>query len=69
MKPWWQSKTIWVNLLTVLIMIFTDVQVLDLSAETLSGITFLLALLNIALRVVTSTTIFFVQEDTNDSME
>lgn len=52
MKPWFLSKTLWVNLITTVVMTLEATQVLDLmSDEQLKVAAAVVAFLNIVLRV------------------
>ena len=53
-KPWYQSKTIWLNVVTVLIVSLTAIsREMGLTATQLEIIAVIVAVLNIALRVLT----------------
>lgn len=54
-KPWWTSKTIWANLLALIAIILNGLFGVELDAETQAALaTSILAVLNIALRVITT---------------
>ncbi len=53
-KPWYRSKTIWLNVVTVLIVSLTAIsREMGLTATQLEIIAVIVAVLNIALRVLT----------------
>lgn len=53
-KPWYKSKTIWLNVVTVLIVALTAIsREMSLTAVQLEIIAVVVAVLNIALRVIT----------------
>lgn len=52
-KPWWQSKTIWINALTAIITIGTQLSG-SLPPEYAAKIAAGLALVNLVLRVITT---------------
>jgi hypothetical protein len=53
-KPWYQSKTIWLNVVTVLIVSLTAIsREMGLTATQLEIIAVIVAVLNILLRVLT----------------
>lgn len=52
-KPWYKSKTIWLNVVTVLIVALTAIsREMNLTAAQLEIIAVVVAVLNIALRVI-----------------
>ncbi len=58
MKKWWQSKTLWINSLTVIgVMIVTlmDNSIIQDNPETVAGLGAALALSNMILRLITNT--------------
>lgn len=58
MKKWYQSKTIWFNIITTAIAIIGDVtKIIPFSAGALEVFGIILALGNVALRYVTTTPI------------
>ena len=60
MKKWYQSRTMWVNMLaTIAAIVLLATQVFELSAETLTWFLFIQGTINIVLRSVTGEPISF----------
>jgi hypothetical protein len=60
MKKWYQSRTMWVNMLaTLAAVVLLATQVFELSAETLTWLLFIQGTLNIVLRSLTGEPIVF----------
>ena len=53
-KLWWQSKTLWVNLITLAILVLSDLQHFAMTNEELAFIAKAIVVLNVVLRIVTS---------------
>lgn len=53
-KPWWESKTVWVNSLTLIVLFLTTLVDLDIPADWEKAIVGIIALLNVFLRFITS---------------
>ena len=54
-KPWWTSKTLWTNVLVIVIAILTQVESMISAGQAVT----LIAVVNIALRVITKNGINF----------
>ena len=54
MKPWWESKTIWVNVLTLLGVIITSVTAWPELQKYGAQLATALAVVNVMLRMITS---------------
>lgn len=54
MKPWWESKTIWVNILTLLGVIITSVTAWPELQKYGAQLATALAVVNVMLRMITS---------------
>ncbi len=54
MKPWYESKTIWVNVLTVVIVIVTSMMSWPDMQQYGAQLTTMLAVVNVILRLITS---------------
>ena len=67
-KVWWRSKTMWVNIFTLFILIATHLQGIITDPDILNALAMVIVVSNILLRAVTHTAITW-EEDANDSME
>jgi len=54
MKPWYESKTIWVNVLTVLVVLITSMMSWPDMQQYGAQLTTMLAVVNVMLRLITS---------------
>lgn len=54
MKPWYESKTIWVNILTVIIVLVTSMMSWPDMQQYGAQLTTMLAVVNVILRLITS---------------
>ena len=54
MKPWYESKTIWVNALTVIIVLVTSMMSWPDMQQYGAQLTTMLAVVNVMLRLITS---------------
>ena len=54
MKPWYESKTIWVNVLTVVIVLVTSMMSWPDMQQYGAQLTTMLAVVNVILRLITS---------------
>lgn len=55
-KPWWESRTVWVGVITTVVAVLSLVtETFELSENAASALLFLVAVLNIVLRAVTTT--------------
>ena len=55
MKPFWKSKTLWVNIIAIAGILLYNQYGIDLDAETqAAAVTSVLAVINIILRIFTS---------------
>jgi hypothetical protein len=56
-KPWWESKTVWINSLTLIVLLLTTLADLDIPADWEKAVLGIVALLNVLLRFITSQTL------------
>ena len=54
MKPWYESKTIWVNVLSVVIVLVTSIMAWPDMQQYGAQLTTMLAVVNVVLRLITS---------------
>lgn len=54
MKPWYESKTIWVNVLSVLVVLVTSIMAWPDMQQYGAQFTTMLAVVNVILRLITS---------------
>lgn len=67
-KVWWQSKTLWVNVLTLIILVLSDLQGVVTHPDGIKAIAEGIIVLNILLRVITHTKLVW-EEPRDESME
>ena len=66
-KLWLKSKTLWINILTAIILLANQVtQIVPLSAQVLMWITLGVAILNIILRLLTDSKVTLTQPSRTD---